>query len=126
MLHVVVKINTIISIVITNRCTIRPCLSEVASDGSSTGLVEILIVVAYELLIWHHHAYVLGLLYPGLLYHGVLYHGVLHAPVTAHDETTAHVTTSHDDTTAHDTTAHDTTTPVRRHDDAKSTGHRQP
>ena len=58
-------------------------------------------------------------------------HGVLHAPVTAHDETTAHVTTSHDDTTPHDTTPHDTTaqdttTPVRRHDDAKSTVHMQP
>ena len=50
MLHVVVKINTIISIVITTRCTIRPCLSEVASYGSSTGPVEMLVVVAYELL----------------------------------------------------------------------------
>ena len=78
MLHVVVKINTIISIVITTRCTIRPCLLEVASYGSSTVSVEILIVVAYELLMWHHHACVLGLLYPGLLYHGLLcHHGLL-------------------------------------------------
>ena len=78
MLHVAVKINTIISIVITTRCTIRPCLSEVASYGSSTGPVEMLIVVAYELLIWHHHACVLGLLYHGTLYHGLLcHHGLL-------------------------------------------------
>ena len=72
MMHVVVKINTIISIVITNRCTISPCLSEVASYGSSTVPVEMLIVVAYELLIWHHHSCVLGLLYHGLLYNGLL------------------------------------------------------
>ena len=77
MLHVVVKRNTIISIVITTRCTIRPCLSEVASHGSSTGPVEMLIVVAYELLIWQHHTFLLGLLYHGLLYHGLLYHGLL-------------------------------------------------
>ena len=77
MLHVLVKINTIISIVITICCTIRLCLSEVASYGSSTGPVEIWVVVAYELLIWHHHACVLGLLYRGLLYHGLLYHGML-------------------------------------------------
>ena len=31
-------------------------------------------MVAYELLIWHHHACVLGLLYHGLLYHGLLCH----------------------------------------------------
>ena len=77
MLHVVVKINTIISIFITNRCTIYPCLSEITSYGSSTGLVEVLVMVAYELLILHHHACVLGLLYHGLLYHGMLYHGLL-------------------------------------------------
>ena len=78
MLHVVVKINTIISIVITTLCTIRPCLSEVASYGSSTGPVEMLGVVAYELLIRHHHACILGLLYHGLLYHGLLcHHGLL-------------------------------------------------
>ena len=64
-------------------------------------------------------------------------HGVLHAPTAAHDETTSHDTTAHDktahdttapDKTAHDTTAHDTatTTTVRRHDDDKSTIHRQP
>ena len=53
-------------------------------------------------------------------------HGILHAPTTAHDDTTSHVTTAHDDKTAHDTTAHDKTTPVRRHDDAKSTVHRRP
>ena len=41
-------------------------------------------MVAYELLILHHHACVLGLLllyhwmlYHGLLYHGLLYHGLL-------------------------------------------------
>ena len=62
MLHVVVKINTIISIVITTLCTIRPCLSEIESYRSSTGPIEILVVVAYEMLIWHHHACVLGLL----------------------------------------------------------------
>ena len=78
MLHVVVKMNTIISIVITTCCTIRPCLSEVASYGSCTVPVEMLIVVAYELLIWHHHACVLGLLYRGMLYHSMLcYHGLL-------------------------------------------------
>ena len=77
MLHVVVKINTIISIVITTPCTIRPCLLEVASYGFSTGPVEMSIVVVYELLIWHHHACVLWLLYHGLLYHGMLYHGLL-------------------------------------------------
>ena len=77
MLYVVVKINTIISIVTTTRYTIRPCLSEVASDGSSTGPVEMLVVVAYELLIWHHHACILGLMYHGMLYHGLLYHGML-------------------------------------------------
>ena len=77
MLIVVVKINTIISIVITTRCTIRPCLSEVASYGSSNVPVEMLIVVAYELLIWNHHACVLGLFYHGLLYHRMLYHGLL-------------------------------------------------
>ena len=78
MLHVVVKMYTIISIVITTRCTIRPCLSEVASYGSSTDPVEMLVVVAYELLVWHHHACVLGLLYHGLLYHGLLcQHGLL-------------------------------------------------
>ena len=78
MLHVVVKINTIISIVITTRCSIRPCRSEVVSYGSSTVPVEMLIVVAYELLIWHHHDCVLGLLYHGLLYHGLLcHHGLL-------------------------------------------------
>ena len=85
MLHVVVKINTIISIVITNRCTIRPCLSEVAPYGSSTVPVEILIVVAYELLIWNHHACVLGLLYHGLLYHGRLcHHGMLWGHAISH------------------------------------------
>ena len=73
MLHVVVKINTIISIVINTRCIIRPCLSEVASYGSSTVPVEIVIVVAYELLVWHHHACVLGLLYHGLLCHHGLF-----------------------------------------------------
>ena len=78
MLHVVVKINTIISIFITTRCTIRPCLSEVASYGSSTVPIEILIVVAYELLIWNHHACVLGLLYHGMLHRGLLcHHGLL-------------------------------------------------
>ena len=36
-------------------------------------------MVAYELLIWHHHACVLVLLflYHGILYHGMLYHGLL-------------------------------------------------
>ena len=78
MLHVVVKINAIISIVITTLYTLRPFLSEVASYGSSTGPVEMLVVVAYELLIWHHHACILGLLYHGLLYHGLLcHHGLL-------------------------------------------------
>ena len=53
-------------------------LSGVASYGSSTGPVEMLGVVAYELLIWHHHACILGLLYHGLLYHGLLcHHGLL-------------------------------------------------
>ena len=84
MMHVVVKINTIISIVITTCCTIRPCLSEVASYGSSTVTVEILIVVAYELLIWNHHACVLGLLYHGLLYYGLLYHGLLYHGLLCH------------------------------------------
>ena len=38
-----------------------------------------LVMVAYELLIWNHHACVLGLLllYHGLFYHGLLYHGLL-------------------------------------------------
>ena len=40
-----------------------------------------LVMVAYELLIWYHHACVpgllLGLLYHGMLYHGLLYHGLL-------------------------------------------------
>ena len=74
MLHFVVKINTSISMVITTRCAICPYLSEIASHGSSTDNVEMLVIVAYELLIWHHHACVLGLL---LLYHGLLYHGLL-------------------------------------------------
>ena len=77
MLHFVVKINTIISIVINTRCTIRPFLSELASHGSSTDPVEMLVIVANELLIWHHHSCVPGLLYHGLLYHGLLYHGLL-------------------------------------------------
>ena len=85
MLYVVVKINTIISIVIATRCTIRPCLSEEASYGSSTVPVEILIVVAYELFICHHHACVLGLLYHGLLYYEMLYHGLLYHGMLCHN-----------------------------------------
>ena len=53
-------------------------------------------------------------------------HGVSHAPTKSHYDTTSHDTKDHDETTAHDTTAHDTTTPVCRHDDSKSTIHRQP
>ena len=74
MLHFLAKTNTSVSTVITTRCTIRPCLSEIASHRSSTDPLEILVMVAYELLIWHHHAFVLWLL---LLYHGLLYHGLL-------------------------------------------------
>ena len=32
-----------------------------------------LVMVAYELLIWYHHSCVLGLLF---MYHGLLYHGL--------------------------------------------------
>ena len=81
MLHFVVKINTSISIVITTRCTIRPFLSEIASHGSSTHPVEMLVMVAYELLIWNNHACVLWLL---LLYHGLLYHGLNHGLLHHH------------------------------------------
>ena len=87
MLHFLAKINTSISIVITTRCTIRPCLLEIASHGSSTDPVEMLVLVAYELLIWHHHACVLWLLllYLGLLYHGLLcHHGLLWGHAISH------------------------------------------
>ena len=76
MLHFVVKINSSISIVITTRYTIHPCLSEIAFYESSTDPVEMLVMFAYELLMWHHHACVLWLLYHGLLYNGLLYHGL--------------------------------------------------
>ena len=84
MLHFLAKTNTSISWDIITRCTIRPCLSEVATHGPSTYPVELLILVAHLLLSWHHHSVVLWLLlqllllYHGLLYHGVLYHGLYH------------------------------------------------
>ena len=72
--------------VVTTQCTIRPFLSEIASHGSSADPVEILVMVAYELLIWHHHACVLWLLllYHGLLYHGLLCHGLLYYGLFCH------------------------------------------
>ena len=81
MLHFLAKTNTSIFWVITTRCTIRPCLSEIASHGYSTDTVEMLVMVAYELLIWHHHACVLGLLF---LYHVLLYHGLLRGHAIPH------------------------------------------
>ena len=86
MLHFLAKTNISISWVITTRCTIRPCLSEVAPHGHSPHSVEVLIMATHELLGWHHHAGVLRLLllfllllllYHGLLHHG-LHHGMLH------------------------------------------------
>ena len=94
MLHFLAKTNTSIRWVITTQCTIRPCLSEVASHGPSTHPVELLILVAHELLSQNYHAGVLGLLlllllllmfllmllmllYHGLFYHGLFYHNGL-------------------------------------------------
>ena len=80
MLHFFAKTNTSISWVITTQCTILPCLSEVASHGPSTHPIEVLILVAHELLSRHYHAGALGLLLMLLLllllHHGLLYHGL--------------------------------------------------
>ena len=90
MLHFLAKTNTIISRVITTRCTIRPCLSEVASYGISTRPVELLVLVAHELSIWHYHAFVLWLL---LLYHRMLYHGLNHGMLYHHGLLRGHAIT---------------------------------
>ena len=88
MLHFLDKKNTSISFVITTQCTIRPCLSEVASHGPSPHPVELLILVTHELLSRNYHAGVLGLLLLllllMLLYYGLLYHGMHHGMLYHH------------------------------------------
>ena len=90
MLHFLAKTNNSISWVINTRCTICPYLSEVASHGPSTHPVELLVLVAHELLSWNHHSGVLWLLllflllYHGLFYHELLYRGLHHGMLYHH------------------------------------------
>ena len=85
-LHFLAKTNTSIIWVITIQCTTRPCLSEVASHGPSTCPVELLILVAHELLSRHYHAGVLGLLLllRLLLLLLLLHHGMLRRHAIPH------------------------------------------